>query len=170
MTDPVAATVIEAQQSVAGRILATFEHARLRNTHPRRLIADSLAARTAGGVEFTAQDLWHDVQARDPHIGRATVYRAVDVLLTHGLLDRVPFADGTHRYRVCGETHHHHLTCTRCQRVVEVRACLPSDLLASISDTTDFAIEGHSLELFGTCPDCRDAEPASHNVPFITSR
>ncbi|HEY7976030.1 MAG TPA: transcriptional repressor, partial [Ktedonobacterales bacterium] len=72
-------------------------------------------------------------------------------------LDRIPFADGTHRYRTCGDAHHHHVTCVQCQRVVEVNACLPPELLAAISMNTDFAIEGHSLELFGRCATCRGA-------------
>lgn len=150
---------VAAQRSprrVAGRILALFETMGLRNTRPRRLIAEQLAERASSGADFTAQDLWHDLQAVDPHLGRATVYRAVDVLVSQGLLDRVPFADGTHRYRVCGDSHHHHLTCTQCQRVIEVDACLPPELLATISATTDFSIEGHSLELFGRCASCRD--------------
>jgi len=127
----------------------------LRNTRPRRLIAEQLAARAASGSDFAIEDLWKALQIVDPHIGRATVYRAVDLLQREGVLDRVPFADGSHRYRLCGVSHHHHLTCNRCQRVVEVDACLPPDLLAAVASTTDFSIEGHALELFGYCGDCR---------------
>ncbi len=147
-------------EAIEERLLAVFEAAGLRNTRPRREIVEQLAALAASGADFTAQDLWRDLQASDPGLGRATVYRAVDLLLSKGMLDRVPFADGTHRYRLCGGAHHHHLTCTRCQRVVEINACLPPDLLATISTNTDFAIDGHSIELFGRCPACRDAPAA----------
>ena len=145
----------EGSAGVADRILAAFDTMGLRNTRPRRLIAERLAALAAGRDDFTAHDLWRELQAVDPHIGRATVYRAVDVLLQQGLLDRVPFADGTHRYRVCGVSHHHHVTCTQCQRVIEVSECLPPELVSAIARHTDFSIEGHSLELFGRCADCR---------------
>jgi Fur family ferric uptake transcriptional regulator len=142
--------------AIEERLLAAFEAEGLRNTRPRRVIAEQLAALAASDADFTAQDLWRELQARDPGLGRATVYRAVDLLLSKGMLDRVPFADGTHRYRLCGGAHHHHLTCTQCQRVVEISACLPPDLLAAISAATHFAIDGHSVELFGRCPGCRD--------------
>ncbi len=145
----------DAPEAVARRMLALFEAKGLRNTRPRRLIADRLAALAASGADFTAHDLWHDLQASDPHLGRATVYRAVDLLLRAGLLDRVPLADGSHRFRVCGAVHHHHVTCTQCQRIVEVDACLPTELLDAIASSTDFAIEGHALEIFGRCPQCR---------------
>src|SRR5690348_1992850 len=120
----------------ADAILALFDNLGLRNTRPRRLIAERLAALASHGADFSTEDLWKDLQTVDPPIGRATVYRVVDILVREGLLDRVPFADGTHRYRVCGGSHHHHLTCTRCQRVVEVRACVPPEMLDSVADTT----------------------------------
>ena len=138
-------------------VLTVFERLGMRSTHPRRLIARRLAALAASGQDFATEDLWRALQADDANIGRATVYRAVELLVREGVLDRVPFADGTHRYRVCGATHHHHVTCVRCQRVVEVEACLPAEVLAAIERSTDFAIEGHALELFGRCSLCRDA-------------
>lgn len=137
------------------RILHLFDGMGLRATRQRRLIAERLAALAASGADFTAQDLWRELLEIDPHLGRATVYRAVDVLLNEGFLDRISFADGTHRYRTCGGAHHHHLTCVQCQRVVEFTTCLPAEVLAAISAKTDFAIEGHSLELFGRCSACR---------------
>ncbi|WP_420917117.1 Fur family transcriptional regulator [Dictyobacter halimunensis] len=88
-------------------------------------------------------------------IGRATVFRAVDKLVAKGLLDRIDFADGTHRYRVCGDHHHHHLTCSSCHRVVEFDFCLPADQIARIGAQTNFEIEGHALSLFGLCEQCR---------------
>jgi Fe2+ or Zn2+ uptake regulation protein len=145
----------EAQPLDVDSILALFEDLGLRATRPRRLIAERLTALGVRGSDFATEDLWKELQAVDPGIGRATVYRTVDLLQREGLLDRVPFADGTHRYRLCGASHHHHVTCVQCQRVVEVDACLPPDLLARVASATDFAIEGHSLEIFGRCALCR---------------
>jgi len=138
------------------RIFTIFDSEGLRSTRPRRLIAEHLAALAASGAVFTLEDFWHDLQQLDPHVGRATVYRAVELLTEHGVLDRVEFPDGTHRYRVCGNSHHHHLTCTRCHQVVEVVACLSGEQLAAIASQNDFALEGHSLELFGRCANCRE--------------
>lgn len=140
----------------AERILAIFEALGLRNTRPRRLIAERLAALTSEDGGFATDDLWRELQRTDPQIGRATVFRAVDVLAEQGVLDRVSFADGTHRYRVCAaDAHHHHMTCTRCHRVVEIEACLPAETLAAIARQADFALEGHSVELYGRCAECR---------------
>ncbi len=136
-------------------ILETFEAMGLRNTRPRRLLAERLAAIAASATNFSTDELWHELKRVDPRLGRATVYRTVEALITQGVLDRVEFADGTHRYRVCGGSHHHHVTCTACHRVVEVETCLPNDAFDSIATQTHFTLEGHALELFGRCEECR---------------
>jgi Fe2+ or Zn2+ uptake regulation protein len=143
----------------AERILVAFEAAGLHSTRPRRLIARHLAEIAATGGDFATDDLWRQLQRVAPPIGRATVFRAVEALVGLGLLDRVAFADGTHRYRICGARHHHHLTCTQCRQIIEIPVCLPTDQFSAIARQTGFDIEGHALELFGICPSCREAAP-----------
>ena len=138
------------------KIRTAFDEVSQRQTRPRRLIADRLVELAVSGENFTIDEFWQEMRELDPHLGRATVYRSVEKLVTMGLLDRVDFADGTHLYRVCGENHHHHhLTCTQCHMVVEIDVCLPVDQLNAIGRKTNFAIEGHSLTLFGRCKSCR---------------
>jgi len=137
------------------KIRTAFDEVSQRHTRPRKLIADRLVELAISGENFTIDELWQEMRASDPRLGRATVYRSVEKLVAMGLLDRVDFADGTHLYRVCGENHHHHLTCTQCHMVVEVDVCLPKDQLKAIGHKTHFEIEGHSLTLFGRCESCR---------------
>jgi Fur family ferric uptake transcriptional regulator len=144
------------------KIYAAFDDLSQRNTRPRRIIADRLATLASEGEAFTTDDLWQELRQEDPKIGRATVFRSVEKLVERGLLDRVEFADGSHHYRVCGGTHHHHLTCTQCHRVIEVNVCLPQEQLQNISNKTGFAIEGHAISLFGRCSNCL-ASQTYHN-------
>lgn len=143
----------------AETIRAAFARLGQRDTRPRRLLAERLAQLAAAGEDFSAEELWHDVQHIEPRLGRATVYRTLETLLGQGMLDRIEFADGTHRFRLCGGEHHHHLTCTACHRVVEVDACLPREVFTAIAEQTGFRLEGHSLEIFGRCVACRDLTP-----------
>ncbi len=140
---------------IADKIRAAFDEVCQRSTRPRRLIAERLIELAASGADFTTDDLWHELRQVEPRLGRATVFRSVEKLVSMGLLNRVEFADGTHHYRICGDSHHHHLTCTQCHRVVDVDICLPIDQFAAIGDQTNFEIEGHSLTLFGRCASCR---------------
>ena len=138
------------------RGLLVFEDMGLRNTRQRRLIAERLESLAADSQDFTTDDLWHELRRDDPQLGRATVFRAVEVLVQRRMLDRIVFPDGTHRYRLCGaRSHHHHVTCTDCRRIVEVRVCLSPELLQAVERSTGFRLEGHEVELFGRCAECR---------------
>ncbi len=136
-------------------ILDAFKQQGLRITGPRRTLA-LLLVETVGS-DFTVEQLWDMALARDPDVGRATVFRAVEILQELHLLDRVEFADGTHRFRFCHDAgrHHHHITCSNCGKVSEIDACLSEEQLASIASLANFAIEGHRLEFFGRCAKCR---------------
>jgi Fur family ferric uptake transcriptional regulator len=107
--------------------------------------------------DFSSEELWHATQeARAPWIGRATAFRTVEVLSALGFLDRVTFADGSERYHLVHPgTHHHHLTCSECHRVVTIDTCLPVQLLQTVERQSGFAISGHRVELFGRCPSCQ---------------
>ena len=143
-------------ETVGDRIRAAFDQQGQRWTRQKNQISDRLAELAGAGLDFTAEGLWQDLRQQDSHMGRATVFRAVEMLAGLGLLNRIDFADGSHKYRACGEGHHHHLTCVQCHRVVDIDICLPEEQLSTIGAQTDFIIEGHSLSLFGRCPDCRN--------------
>jgi Fe2+ or Zn2+ uptake regulation protein len=141
--------------SISNKIRAAFAEKGRRKTQARERIATRLAELAASGQDFSVEELWHDLQQVDASLGRATVFRAVEMLVNMGLLNRIEFADGSHTYRACGDEHHHHLTCRKCHRVVDVEICIPDDQLVEIGKQTGFEIEGHSLVLFGVCADCR---------------
>jgi Fur family transcriptional regulator, ferric uptake regulator len=142
-------------QDITRKIYLAFHELSQRNTRQRRLIAQHLVEFARSGVDFTTDDLWQTLRQGDAHVGRATVFRSVEKLVEVGLLERVEFADGSHHYRICDGGHHHHLTCTQCHKVVDIDLCLPVEQLAAVGDQNDFAIEGHSLTLFGRCSECR---------------
>ncbi len=137
------------------RIRAALETDGQRQTTAKDQIADRLADLGTREADFTVEHLWRELRRANPHMGRATVFRAIEKLVNQGLLNRIDFPDGSHSYRVCGDGHHHHITCLKCHRVVDIDICPPLEQLASIGRQTDFVIEGHSLTVFGICADCR---------------
>lgn len=142
-------------------ILSAFDTAGLRTTRPRRVIAQQLAAYAASGSDFATDELWQVLHRVDPQLGRATLFRAVDVLVELGMLDRIELADGARRYRVCDRGHHHHLICMQCGRIEEVDVCVPEAELISAASGAGFEVERHALEIYGRCPDCRAAAQQS---------
>ena len=124
-------------------------------TGPRRALVRLIADRK---VRFTAADLEEDVARISPAVGRATVFRTLELLLSLGLVERV-HTEGERRdaYVVAGGVHHHHLVCSRCGVVTEVTGCMVDDLVSSLAQASGFQVEGHWMEIVGLCSRCRGA-------------
>jgi Fe2+ or Zn2+ uptake regulation protein len=152
--------------SIGARIRTALSKHGQRRTRQKGQIAGRLAELATAGVDFTIEDLWQGLRQTDPHMGRATIFRAVETLANQGLLNRIDFADGSHTYRACGENHHHHLTCVQCHQVVDIEVCLPTEQFAIIGEKNNYMIEGHSLTLFGLCEHCqKEKAPEGEKLP-----
>ena len=55
-----------------------------------------------------------------PGIGRATIFRALELLTELKLLERLDLPEGEHAYVTCEPSHHHHVVCSTCGRAREV--------------------------------------------------
>jgi Fur family transcriptional regulator, ferric uptake regulator len=131
-------------------ITDTFGRRGLRLTGPRRRVAEMLDRRRG---TFTAADLLDDAESRDVSIGRATVFRALDLFTELGLLERIDLPTGEHAYVVCEPVHHHHVVCSVCGRQTDDDAGVQA-IVAEMERQTGYRIERHRLELYGTCPNC----------------
>jgi Fe2+ or Zn2+ uptake regulation protein len=134
--------------------LAALDRAGYRLTGPRRAVADLIAGREG---HFTAADLVADAGTRRLGIGRATVFRALDVLLELGVLERLDLPSGEHAYVGCEPIHHHHVVCSSCGRATEIDDAGLRAVVDTIAERTGYEIDSHRLELFGRCPACRAA-------------
>jgi Fe2+ or Zn2+ uptake regulation protein len=95
-------------------------------------------------------------------LAQSSVYRNLTVLEEAGVVVRVAGVDDRVRYEL-GEHltgHHHHLVCTSCGAVADVRIpdALEQDLervLTRLAGGAGFSVEGHRLDLLGRCAACR---------------
>ena len=94
-------------------------------------------------------------------IGPATVYRTVKTLQKLGRLHWVHEKNGDHRFVARHASHSHMLACRSCGLVVEFESCNLSLLEKLLELETGYRIEGHDLELYGLCPECRSSMPAN---------
>lgn len=125
-----------------------------RVTAPRQTIVESILGFDRA---FSADDLIQYLSDADPSVGRATVFRTLDMLVNLRLLDRLHAADGCHSYVLAHSRsrHYHHLICNSCGTVVPFESCNIEALYPTVSRETDFQISSHMLELFGLCGSCR---------------
>ncbi len=104
---------------------------------------------------FTAEELVAELQAAA--VGRATVYRTLELLHAHQWLHLVHRPEGEHGYVVGEPGHHHHLVCRACGSVIAFEGCALDTLLGGLAERLGFRIEGHWLEAFGVCRSCQRA-------------
>lgn len=140
--------VAKARQADYVRLLAGRG---LRPTRQRVAVLGALASRD----DATAQQI-HALLAGDgKRVGLATVYRTLGWLTEHGVVDTLNHRRGETCYRLCGEGHHHHLTCSGCHRVVELGDCELDPWLGDLAAEHGFTLETHTVEVTGVCPDCQ---------------
>ncbi|MPZ15305.1 MAG: transcriptional repressor [Chloroflexi bacterium] len=122
-------------------------------TGPRRNIVVHVALRTDA---FSAHDLIDQFRARGLLIGRATVFRTLDLLAGAGVLDRIHNEHGHQLYTVCAQLqHHHHLRCIACGMVQTLEAPLLEAEIQRLGEQRGFEVQEHVLELIGRCETCR---------------
>jgi Fur family ferric uptake transcriptional regulator len=126
----------------------------LRSTSQRRLIIDTFFE---GAPHMTIEDLLAEVRTRDKGIGYATVYRTLKLLAECGVASERRFGDGLSRYELADEatTHHDHLICVSCGKIIEFEEPRIEELQDEIATRYGFEITSHKHEMYGTCSDCR---------------
>jgi Fur family ferric uptake transcriptional regulator len=145
----------EYRSAVARRLLQSLDESGVRLTRPRRAVAEALAGRTG---RFTAAQLVEEARQRQPRIGRATVFRTLDLLLDLGMVERIAMPAGETGYVVCDPSaHHHHVLCERCGKATEIDDRGVKALAKKIARRSGYRIDAHRLELFGLCESCQKA-------------
>jgi Fur family ferric uptake transcriptional regulator len=123
-----------------------------RLTAQRRAISQLISAHEG---HFSAEDLLDEARRQGLALGRATVFRSLDVLIGLGLVERLELPSGGHAFVACRPDHHHHLVCSTCGRSADIAATGLSAILRAVEARSGYRIESHRLEVYGTCPDCR---------------
>lgn len=102
----------------------------------------------------TADDVFTAVRADLPDISLATVYKALETLVSCGLAVKLGYGDGSARYD--GRTDPHpHARCTRCGAVVDLPGQLDATAIQHLGHVDGFQMKGYRLEIYGLCADCR---------------
>lgn len=103
---------------------------------------------------LTAPQVVESVSKKYPQVGRASVYRTLELMSKLGMVQISSLGGATATYLLAGEGHHHHVVCVRCKKTVEFDECVISELEKRLAKELNFQIEGHLVELYGRCPDC----------------
>jgi Fur family transcriptional regulator, ferric uptake regulator len=155
---PTRSTARSSNLSRADWLLRRLEAGGERMTAPREIVVRALAAQP--GV-INPEALSYEVHSEG--VGRATVYRTIELLEKYGMLARV-HVDGCHGYTLCDEGHHHHLLCSGCNAVLPVDATGVEAEILRLADELKFRVETHTLEFAGLCERCQASASTAKRV------
>lgn len=127
---------------------------------PQRLAVLDILLKNEG-KHMTIEEIYDAVKEVKPEMGVATVYRTILLFDELGIVKKLDLNDGIYRYELSDEdgSHgHHHLICSSCGKVDEVRDDLLDSVEKIIETEYKFRIKDHSLKFYGLCDDCLKKE------------
>jgi Fur family ferric uptake transcriptional regulator len=125
----------------------------MRYTPEREAIVREIFARHD---HFSADDLYLGLRKKRRRISRASIYRTLPLLLSAGLVGQVFQEGGQTLYEhTYGHEHHCHLRCQECGQVVEFAEPALVEVEARLARELGYRVDGHKLEVSGTCPNCQ---------------
>ena len=124
-------------------------------TNARLTVLDVLE--NSGG-HITSTELLERINEADPSIGRASVFRSLDLFTRLSIVRPTYIGSSvTPTYVLMPGGHHHHIVCTNCSRVIEFEDCSLGALAADLEKRLHVHLTGHLLEFYGLCQNCADA-------------
>lgn len=125
-------------------------------TQQREAVAEVVF--TSSG-HLSVEDIEAALKDTGERIGKATIYRTMEILVRSGLVEERDFGEGFKRYEhLFGQQPAHaHLICTSCSEVVEIQSPDLVRLQEEAADDHGFLPTRHRMEIFGLCSSCQAA-------------
>ncbi len=140
---------------IPGKFQALLAKRGIRMTKQRRAILNILET---AKQHLDANQILLRAQKADRAVDRSTLYRTLDLLKRHSLIDELDlmhFRGEAHCYERKTGRDHIHLTCLRCGGVTEIASEQFDSLKAQLEQDAGFQIVVARLEIGGHCPKCR---------------
>lgn len=137
------------------QLIERLQNAGYRNTPARRAVLEALID---GPSHMTAPDVVTAVDESSPSVGRASIYRTLELLTKLGFVQSSTLGGTETTYMLSPSGHHHHAICLECRETIEIDECVVGEMEGLLHERTGFEIRGHLLEIYGLCPRCAEAQ------------
>lgn len=128
-------------------------------TEQRQLVLDVLSEHP--DLHLSSDDICEYLKQKKINIGQSTVYRTLLMLDKMKIVRKTDLDDGFTRYELYdhNEEHaHHHLICSKCGSVTDIKDDLLNDLENQIYQNYGFKVKDHCLKFIGECKNCTEED------------
>ena len=140
-------------QKLLNRFKEALKKEGLKNTPQRTTVMEEII-KNKGHRE--SEEIYLALKKKGQPVSRATVYRAMDILVNNGFARKMNLGDGRARYESkVNSPHHDHLVCMDCGLIIEFMDQQIEDLQDKIAFQNDFQLKRHIHQLFGLCKKCQ---------------
>jgi len=143
---------VDTADALVAEVAALLRSRGERMTGPRRAV---LTALTVHGGHRSAEDVIETVEALDPGVHRASVYRTLEALSDLGVVQHLHVGHGGTAYHLVGRPGPHlHTQCRVCGVVRDLPGGLLDDVAAQLARHHGFVLDAGHVALSGTCAGC----------------
>ena len=121
-------------------------------THARLVVLQALEGYDG---HPTSADVLDTVESIDDSVGRASVFRTLELFTQLSIIRPTYVSAGAAQYVLMPDGHHHHIVCLNCNRTIEFDDCGLGGLEAELEERLNVKITGHLLEFYGFCENCQ---------------
>ena len=148
-------------EEILDRFKSQLKLMSLKTTRERVMILEEVMKRND---HFDADQFAADLNVSGVKVSRATVYRTLDILNDMGIVHKSTLGHKHQHYEnMVNRSHHDHLVCLDCDKVVEFMDPRIEELQEEVCRKNGFIIKDHSLQLFGICEECTAKGDAVNN-------
>lgn len=121
---------------------------------------DTIAELVFNSAEHqSVEDIESQLRTRGDRIGKATIYRTLEMLVKSGLVAEHDFGEGFKRYEhLFGQAHvREHLICTECGKVKAFDSVELQRVHQEVAQRQGFLPARYRLAIYGICKVCQEA-------------
>lgn len=107
------------------------------------------------GRHLSAEKILEDVRDEIPGVSLGTIYRTLDILRANGLVQSFSFGGNAARFEAA-RGKHHHLFCSTCRELTDIRRDEIGLLALSIATNAGFSDIDVALTITGRCIRCTE--------------
>jgi Fe2+ or Zn2+ uptake regulation protein len=131
----------------------TVDHGLLQSRYRLTKQRSAVLRALSDGTHLSAETILERVRAELPGVSLGTIYRTLDILREIGLVQVFSFGGIAARYEATLEKHHHML-CSACRSLVNVRADSLGEIASEIAAREGYTGIDFALTIVGRCADC----------------
>lgn len=105
------------------------------------------------GQHLSAETILERVRSEMPGVSLGTIYRTLDILRESGLVQMFAHGGSAARYEAAADKHHH-LLCSICRELTDVRGNVVGELALAIATDAGYSDIDVALTITGRCAEC----------------